>query len=147
VGRVAVAGLLICVVTGCSLAQAPAPVWDEAERAVSALPVPGGYRDAGLSRQGGEGDESCGSPAGCAAPSVTRTFEPSAPISRAESCEKLRETLPTWIAAGYQFDRWYESAGDGLRCSLAGSMNGLDVGAQVTSSGEIRLSALAVEKR
>jgi hypothetical protein len=54
-----------------------------------------------------------------------------------------------WVSAGYQFDRWNEGAGDApdLPCNLAGSMNGLNVGAQVSSAGEIRLSALAIKKK
>jgi hypothetical protein len=141
---IALAGVVIGM-AACS-ALPKSPVWNEAERAVSSLPVPSGYDDAGLSRRG---DGNCDIDPGCAAPSVTRTFRPTALATERASCEALHATLSAWTSAGYRFDRWYEGAGDApdLPCNLAGSMNGLNVGAQVTPSGEIRLSALAIKKR
>jgi len=57
-------------------------------------------------------------------------------------------TLATWVSSGFQFERWNEGAGDSpdLPCNLAGSINGLRVGAQVSTAGEVRVNALAISK-
>lgn len=138
---IAMAAALL-ITSACSL-KPSSPVWGDAERAVSALPVPDGYTDAGVTRTG---DENCDIDFGCSAPSVTRTFRPTSPTSRPASCEALHAVLPSWQSAGYQFDRWNESASDGLHCNLAGSVDGLNVGADVSPTGDIRLSALALKK-
>lgn len=119
------------------------PEWDRADNALSSLPVPPGYTDAGLTRRG---DSNCNWNPSCVAPSVTRTFRPAQPTSRRQSCDALHATLPAWTSNGFTFDRWNESAGDGLACNLAGTADGLRAGAQVSDNGDIELNALAIQK-
>jgi hypothetical protein len=133
----------LLAVTAFVLSTTAGPVWDEAENSISSLPIPDGYTDTGLSRRG---DSNCNWNPSCTSPSVTRTLRPIPPRSRRDSCDTLHRILTSWISKGYTFDRWNESGSDSLLCNLAGSMNGLNVGADVSDNGDIRLSALAIRK-
>lgn len=130
--------LLAGVVMGCSLTKPPA--WNEAEMAVRSLPVPDGYTDAGVSRRG---DDNCSIDPACEKPFVTRTFRPPRPTTERAACESFHALIPRWTAVGYQFDRWNEGVGDApdLPCNLSGSMNGLNVGGDVSTTGDIRVRA------
>lgn len=129
--------LLAAMLGACSSADNP-QAWSEAEKAVMSLGVPDGYVDGGLARRG---DEACGASPSCEKPWVTRTFRPTTPTSERAACETFRDAVQTWASTGLQQPGWERSAGLGLDCNLAATLNGLALSGDVSTVGEIRVRA------
>lgn len=129
--------LLASALGACSSAENP-QAWSEAEKAVMSLSVPDGYVDGGLARRG---DETCVVSPSCEKPWVTRTFKPTEPTSEQAACETFREAVQSWASTGLQQPGWERSAGLGLDCNLAASLEGLPLSGDVSTTGEIRVRA------